>query len=179
MRRTIRLVAARVTIVSLLLYLVPISTLAAGSGARVEGLVIDFDGRPAEASTVYLIDRDGQPRAQVGTDQDGMYSFVDVAAGEYGMGVQTADGVAAPVSGPPLRLDDGQLVRRDVKLVEADAQMVQQTSGMNYAGGWWSNMSGGEKVGAAIGIIVFIALVIEAFSSEDAREIPSSPTNPN
>ncbi len=178
MHRTVRLLAARVMIVCLLLYVVPISTLAAGSGARLEGLVIDMDGRPAEASTVYLIDHDGQPQAQVGTDEDGMYSFRDVPAGEYGMGVQTTDGVVAPVSGPPLRLDDGQLVRRDLKLVEADAQMIQQTSGMNYAGGWWSNMSGGEKVGAAIGIVVFVALLIEAFSSEDAQEIPTSPTNP-
>jgi hypothetical protein len=146
MNDTVKSVAARLTIFSLIFYLVPIAVLASEPGATLEGLVIDPDGRPSAGVTVYLFDDEGQTRAQATAADDGVYSMPDVSAGVYGMGVETADGVVAPVSAPPIRLTGGELVRRDLKLVQADEASVDQALTANYGfGSWFKGLGGGEK----------------------------------
>ena len=177
MSDTVKSIAARVTIFALMLYLVPIAALASDPGATLEGLVIDADGRPSSGVTVYLFDDQGQTRAQATAADDGVYSMRDVPAGAYGMGVQTADGVVAPVSSPPIRLAQGELVRRDLKLVQADQASVDQALTANYGfGSWFNGLSGGEKAGLIIGFIAFAGLLYKAFEDdEDLPEIPASP----
>lgn len=178
MNDTVKSVAARVTILSLILYLVPIAAIAAEPGARLEGLVIDADGRPSSGVTVYLFDDQGQTQAQATAADDGVYSMRDLAAGAYGMGVETADGVIAPVSSPPIHLTRGELVRRDLKLVEADQASVDQALTANYGfGSWFKGLSGGEKAGLIIGFVAFAALLYKAFESDDddPPEVPASP----
>jgi hypothetical protein len=178
MNPTIKAFAARLAILALLLYLAPVSVLASEPGARLEGLVVDADGRPSAGATVYLFDDEGRTRAQATATEDGVYSLRDVPAGAYGMGLQTADGAVAPVSSPPIRLAKGELVRRDLKLVQADEASVDRALTANYGfGSWFGDLSGGEKVGLIVGFVAFAGLVYAAFSSDDDdfREEPASP----
>ena len=177
MNGTVRSIAARLTIFSLFLYLVPIAALASEPGARLEGLVIDADGRPSSGVTVYLFDDEGQTLAQATAADDGVYSMRDVPAGAYGMGVETADGVVAPVSSPPIRLTGGELVRRDLKLVQADEASVDQALTANYGfGSWFKGLGGGEKAGVIIGFVAFAGLLYMAFDDDDdQQESPASP----
>ena len=177
MNDTVKSVAARLTILALLLYFVPIAAVASETGARLEGLVIDADGTPSSGVTVYLFDEQGQTQAQATAADDGIYSMRDVPAGAYGMGVQTADGTVAPVSSPPVRLAEGDLVRRDLKLVEADQDSVDQALTANYGfGSWFNGLGAGGKAGVIIGFVAFAGLLYKAFDDEDsAPEQPSSP----
>ena len=177
MNDTVKSLAARLTILALVLYFVPIAAVASESGARLEGLVIDADGTPSSGVTVYLFDEQGQTRAQATAADDGIYSMRDVPAGAYGMGVQTADGTVAPVSSPPVRLAEGDLVRRDLKLVEADQDSVDQALTANYGfGSWFNGLGAGGKAGVIIGFVAFAGLLYKAFDDEDsAPEQPSSP----
>ena len=177
MNDTVKSVAARLTILTLLLYFVPIAAVASEQGARLEGLVIDSDGTPSSGVTVYLFDEEGQTRAQATAADDGIYSMRDVPAGAYGMGVQTADGTVAPVSSPPVRLAQGELVRRDLKLVEADQTSVDQALTANYGfGSWFNGLGAGGKAGLIIGFVAFAGLLYMAFDDDDAApEQPSSP----
>jgi len=177
MNDTVKSLAARLTILALVLYFVPIAAVASEPGARLEGLVIDADGTPSSGVTVYLFDEQGQTRAQATAADDGIYSMRDVPAGAYGMGVQTADGTVAPVSSPPVRLAKGDLVRRDLKLVEADQASVDQALTANYGfGSWFNGLGAGGKAGVIIGFVAFAGLLYKAFDDEDSTtEQPSSP----
>jgi len=178
MNDTVKSLAARLTILALVLYFVPIAAVASEPGARLEGLVIDADGTPSSGVTVYLFDEQGQTRAQATAADDGIYSMRDVPAGAYGMGVQTADGAVAPVSSPPVRLAKGDLVRRDLKLVEADQASVDQALTANYGfGSWFKGLGAGGKAGVIIGFVAFAGLLYKAFDDDDSdpAEQPSSP----
>lgn len=177
MNDKVKSVAARLTIFALLLYIAPVAALASPPGARLEGLVVDADGRPSSGVTVYLFDEDGQTTAQATAADNGIYSMRDVPAGAYGMGVQTAAGEVAPVSSPPIRLTGGELVRRDLKLVEANEAAVNQALTANYGfGSWFKGLSGGEKAGLIIGFVAFAGLLYAAFESDDDQpETPASP----
>lgn len=178
MNDTVKSVAARLTVLALLLYFVPIAAVASAPGARLEGLVIDASGKPSSGATVYLFDEDGETQAQATAADDGVYSLRDVPAGAYGMGVQTADGTVAPVSSQPVRLAQGELVRRDLKLVEADQASVDKALTANYGfGSWFNGLGAGGKAGVIIGFVAFAGLLYTAFSDDDddAPEQPSSP----
>ena len=174
--KTLKAVAANLTIVALLFCAAPMSLLAGEGGARLEGLVIGAEGKPAPGATVYLFDDQGVTRAQAVSAEDGMYSLRDLPAGRYGMSVQTAEGVVAPVSSAPIRLAGGQLARRDLKLVEADAATVDQALTANYGfGSWFKGLTGAEKAGVIVGFVAVGALIYAAFDDDDTTEQPSSP----
>ena len=173
MHKTVRSFAARVTILALLIYLLPLSALAADSGARLEGLIIDVDGRAAEGATVYLIREDGETEAQATASEGGVYSLTDVPSGEYAMGIQTAEGVVAPVAGPPVRLTGGQLARRDLKLVQADEATIDQALTPNYGfGSWFGSLSGLQKTGVIVGFVAFAVLLYEIIDDDDDDDEP-------
>jgi hypothetical protein len=179
MNNTIKTLATRVVILALLLYVAPFSALAAGPSAHLEGLVIDPDGRRSAGATVYLFDREGTTMAEAVADRDGIYSIADLPAGEYGMGVQTVNGVVAPVAAPPIRLSDGQLARRDLKLVQADDDAVDKALTANYGfGSWFGGLNAGEKTGLIIGFVALAYLIYEAFNDEDANQATASPMTP-
>ena len=177
MNETVRSVAARLTVLSLLVSLVPVAALASEPLARVEGLVVGADGHPPPGSTVYLFDAQGRTRASSTVAEDGRYSLRDLAPGEYGMGVRTADGSVAPVSSPPLRLSRGELARRDLKLVQGDRATLDRALTANYGfGSWFNSLGGGEKAGLIIGFVAFAGLLYTAFDdNDDTTEQPASP----
>ena len=176
--KTLRAVLASLTIMALMFCIAPASVLAGEGGARLEGLVIGAEGRPAPGATVYLFDDNGVTRAQAVSAEDGIYSLRDVPAGQYGMSVRTAEGVVAPVSSAPIRLEHGQLARRDLKLVEADAATVDQALTANYGfGSWFGGLTGAEKAGVIVGFVALGALVYAVFQDDNnPTETPASPT---
>jgi len=175
MNQTFRTLVAGLVLVALL----PFSAIAAAPTARIEGLVIGADGQRSPGATVYLFDRDGATQGEAVADDDGIYSIRDLAAGQYGMGVKTATGIVAPVASPPVRLADGELARRDLKLVEADDTTVDAAVTANYGfGSWFKGLSGGEKAGLIVGFVALAYLIYDSLDSEDDETPTASPSEP-
>lgn len=180
-RKTLRAAVTRLTIVGLLLGIAPIRLPADERMARLEGLVIDARGRPAAGATVYLFDDSGVTRAEAVSSSEGLYSLSGLAAGHYGMSVRTPEGIVAPVSSAPVEVRAGGLVRRDLKLVQADAATVDRALTANYSfGSWFGGLTGAEKAGVIVGFIAVGALIYTAFDDDDAEPVddgeqPASP----
>jgi len=157
-----------VTILALLLLGIS-PAIRAGEAARLEGLLIGGDGRPAQGHVVHLIDVAGEAVAVSTTTGEGLYSFKDVAPGEYGLGIESPDGLMAAVAAPPLELAPGELARRDLKLVEADEDAIQAAIvgnpniGMAYAS--WSKAG---KIWFWVAIVVGIGVAIAVLDDEDS-----------
>jgi len=176
MHRAIRPFIALTVVIALLLWATPSPIEASASPARLEGQVVGLDGRPAEGFQVHLIDADGAEVATAETDDGGVYSFEQVEAGQYGLGVGNPQGQLAPVAGPPIDLADGQLARRDLKLVQTDAPRRQELSGVNPSvGSWWAGLSTPAKAWVVVAIVVAAWFTYEALKSEDEQEQPASP----
>jgi hypothetical protein len=175
MCRTLKSLAAHTTLFALMLWIVSPPNLAAGgSGARLEGLVLDLDGRAAAGHRIHLIDTGGQDLAQSAVGEDGLYSFAGLGAGQYSLGVELPDGTLAPVAAAPVRLGDDQLARRDLKLVTSDADMTNAALQANHAvGQWWGDLSNPGKAWTIVGIVVAAALIYDALDDET----PASPVD--
>ena len=173
MRTTVKATAAYVTTLALLICISPFPVLASDTGARLEGIVVGVEGRPAAGATVNLIDKNGDALAEATATEDGIYSFPNVPAGEYVMGIQTEDGTIVPVAAAPLQLNDGKLARRDLKLVETGTGEFEQATANYGFGSWWAGLSGGAKFGV---IVAFVAVgygLYEVISDDDEK--PASP----
>ena len=168
-----RAAVARFLVATLVIATAPIPALADERAARLEGLVVDAAGRPAAGATVYLFDDAGTTRAEAVASPDGLYSLPDLAAGSYGMSVRTAEGIVAPVAAAPVRVAQGELVRRDLKLVEADAAAVDRALAANYSfGSWFGGLTGAEKAGVIVGFIAVGALIYTAFDDDEPAASP-------
>jgi len=162
-----RNLAAVATVFALLLW-VASPVLAGADGARLEGLLLGVDGRPAAAMTVHLIDTPGRDLAQAATSDDGVYSFKDLPAGEYSLGVESPEGGMAPVAAPPVRLTSGELARRDLKLMQADAVSVNAATGANYGmGAWWASLTPAAKAWTVVAVLAVVGITAAALSTEN------------
>ena len=176
MHRAIRSFIASTVVVALVCWALPSPVAAATNSARLEGQVVGIDGRPADGFQVHLIDSTGSEVARAETDRRGVYSFEEVEAGSYGLGVGDPDGQLAPVSGPPIDLDQGQLARRDLKLVQTDEPRRQDLSGINPSvGTWWAGLSTPAKTWTIVAIVVAAWFTYEALKGDDEPEQPASP----
>jgi hypothetical protein len=176
MRRTTRPFIASTVVVALLAWAMPVPLEAATNPARLEGQVVGIDGRPADGFQVHLIDSAGHEVARAETDPRGIYSFEEVEAGSYGLGVGSPDGRLAPVAGPPIDLDQGQLARRDLKLVQTEESRPEDLSGVNPSvGTWWASLSTPAKAWTIVAIVVAAWFTYEALKSDDESEQPASP----
>ena len=79
--------AAWITILAVLHMMTVLPAAADGVRARLEGLIMGVDGRAATGHRVHLIDERGQAVGQVTTTLEGSYSFKDLSAGGYFLGV--------------------------------------------------------------------------------------------
>ena len=141
---------------------------AVQNDSRIEGLVLGFDGRPAEGFRVHLIDDSGSDRGQAGVDAAGTYQLAGIQPGRYALALEAPDGRFAPVNAAPLQVRQGHLVRRDLKLIEQDpadpASLVSPAYGF---GSWWAGLSTGARIWSGVAAVVFVAFTIEAFSSDE------------
>jgi hypothetical protein len=164
-----RSLVAAATLVAMLAGGLPISA----AGGRLEGLVVDLDGRPATDHRVHLIGSDGRPVASSRVSGEGRYTFPDLAAGEYALGVESPGGLVAPVAAPPVEVGADRLVRRDLRLVRADADAQAEAAGSSYGMGlWWAGLSPAAKAWVIVAIVVAAGITWTAL---DDDEEPSSP----
>jgi len=147
---------------------------ASPAGARLSGVLIETDGRAARGYTVHLIDATGVPAARSTTTRGGRFEFAGLAAGEYGMGIESPTGQMAPVLAPPVRLAAGAAERRDVRLVAAEAQARDAgASGAPAVGIWWAGLTPAAKAGMIAGAVVVLGITVSALQGESN----ASPSN--
>ena len=172
MRRTSMSLAAYATLFALALWVAP-PTILAADGGRLEGLVMDLDGRAATSHRVHLIGAAGQDLGQSAVGEDGLYSFTGLPAGQYSLGIEMPDGSLAPVAAPPVRLAQDELARRDLKLVHSDADLVNGALQANYGlGEWWASLSKPGKTWTIIAIVIGAVLTYDALKSERKMSDP-------
>jgi len=171
---TLKSLAAYTTLFALVLWIAPPPTLAASvSGARLEGLVLDLDGRAAAGHRIHLIGTGGEELAQSEVGMDGLYSFIGLGAGRYSLGVELPNGTMAPVAAPPVRLYGNELARRDLKLLTSDPGTTNTALQANYGlGHWWSGLSTPGKTWTIIGVVLAGWLI---YNTLDDDESPASP----
>lgn len=175
MRNSLRSVACILQVTALLLWIIPAESLAGSPQGRLEGLVLDVAGRPASGHRVHLIDEQGRALGHSEVSEDGIYSFKELPAGDYSLGIESPDGTVAPVAAPAVRLQDRALARRDLKLVRADTAAVDQAAEGNYGFSlWWHGLSKAGKAWTVLAIVVAGGLTYEALSDEDegSRFVP-------
>ena len=172
-RRTL----SAVVTVALVAAITPSSALAAPDAARLEGLVIDSAGRPASGHAVLLIDDVGRVAGRSSSDDDGLYAFAAVEPGDYGFGLELPDGSAVPVPDADARLRAGELVRRDIRLLQTE-QPMQLAPGRTHSGLklWWVGLSPAAKTALIVGVAAGLWLLIDSASDDDDDdESPASP----
>jgi predicted alpha/beta hydrolase len=164
-----RPVVASLTILVLLLWIAPAPALSSGGSGRLEGMVLDTSGRAASGYAVHLIDAEGHSFARALASDEGIYSFKDLPAGEYALGIENRDGQFAPVSSPPVKVGKDQLARRDLKLVAADGATVNREAEANYGlGMWWSGLTPAAKTWTVVAIVVIGGITWAAFDENNA-----------
>jgi hypothetical protein len=145
--------------------------------ARLEGLVLGADGRRADGFRIHLIDAQGAVASSATSTVKGTYSFKEVTPGSYALGIESPEGWVAAVDAPPVRLGDGELARRDVRLVQSNAGAINQATGANYGlGMWWAGLSPAAKAWTIVGIIAVVGVTFAALDDDDdAEEDAASP----
>lgn len=167
MNSPFRTLSAVATIFALFAWVVS-PALARGDGARLEGLLLGVDGRPAADMRVHLIDDQGSDLAQADTSEDGIYSFKDLPAGDYSLGIENAEGQMAPVAAPPVHLGQGELARRDLKLMEGNATaQLNATEDNGGLGIWWASLSPAAKVWTGVAILAVGVITWSALDEDD------------
>lgn len=156
-------------VLTLLLGLPQAPLLAGPGGARLEGFLIDIDGRAAAGFRVHLIDSAGADIAQATTSDRGVYSFRELRPGRYSLGIENHEGKMSPVAAAPVRLTPDQLARRDIKLVRAD-ENENENEGVDAAGKgfgiYWAGLPPGVRAASVFGIFVILGLTLSALDDE-------------
>lgn len=172
-------IARRSTALTVLLAfaLASVPALASPAPARLEGVVIGAGGEPAAGYRVVLVEPSGGEVAEALTDSRGLYSFSEVAAGDYAMGLRTPEGEQAPVLADPVNLAPGMLVRRDVALQPVRRDAARRAAANYGLKEWWVSRTGTEKglvIGGFVGGLALIWFLVD--SGDD--EVVTSPANP-
>ena len=127
---------------------------------RPIGIMI-VDGADTEA---------GVAQAPSDIDEQGMYSFADLPAGDYAMGIESPEGLMSPVDAPPVLVRDRELSRRDLKLMSAEEGEAGQTAHGNYGlGHWWAGLTPAAKAWTIVAIVV-VAGVTVALLADDTPQ---------
>jgi hypothetical protein len=155
--------------------MLPALAAPAGLSARLEGLVLGIDGRPAAGYRVHLVGSEGDGVAHASVDASGSYSFAEVGPGEYALGVETPAGEVALVAAAPVRLGANELARRDIKLVQSDPRTVNGLLAANPSlGAWWGERTTAAKIWTIVGLVAVGGVTFAALDDEE----DTSPVNP-
>ena len=168
MRTTKSSVAIAATF-ALILATIPGTTFAA-TGARLEGMVVGQEGAPVPGYTVHLIEADGRAVDTATTNDEGLYTFDSLPAGEYGLGITTPNGMAAPVVDSEVKLADSQLARRDIRMMQADASQPVDFATQGGIGYWWAGLAPAAKAGLLVGIIAVLGYGISELDEEEEED---------
>jgi hypothetical protein len=177
MSKPYKTAVAAPTILALILTLAGAPALA---GGRIEGLLVDVDGRAAAGFRVHLIDSSGTDVSRAAASEGGIYSFRDLPAGRYSLGVESPDGKVAPVASPPVRLSENELARRDIKLMPATPEAREAVGAANADFGlWWAGLSPWAKTWSVIGVLAFLGVTWAALDDDDEHHatpmVPEAP----
>jgi hypothetical protein len=155
------------------------SVVAAAPGARLEGMLLGVDGRPASDHRVLLVDGTGTDVGWSTTSDEGLYSFRGLPAGEYGLVVEGPEGQLGALAGPPLRLDDNELARRDLKLLEGDPASFGQAMNANYGlRARYAGMTTAEKtwLWVVVGVVTGLTMYLIFRDEDDASDFQMTTT---
>jgi len=168
MRSASRSLVVLLIVPAMLLAMLPSTARAGDSGARLEGLLLDVQGRPATGYGVILIDDVGQEVQRSPIDEHGLYSFREITAGGYSLGVETPQGQKAPVATPPINVADGQLARRDLQISESDPRGTGSIAQGNYGlGMWWASISPAGKAWTIVALTTFFVVTVAILADSD------------
>ena len=74
----------------------------------------------------------------------------------------------APVAAPPVRMGEGELARRDLKLMQADPSTISGAAGANYGlGTWWASLTPAAKAWTVVAIVAVVAITWAALDEDD------------
>ena len=148
---------------------------ANGGGARLEGFLIDVDGRAAAGFRVHLIDSVGEDVAQATTSERGIYAFQALPAGAYSLGIENSEGQIARVVAPALRLGSDELARRDIKLMQTDNAAADDSDDATPGGFgvYWAGLPPAVRAVSVVGVFVILGLTLSGLDDE------SNATNTN
>ncbi len=152
------------TLLALVLGLAQAPPRANAGGARLEGFLIDVDGRAASGFRVHLIDSRGEDVAQATSSDQGIYAFQELPAGTYSLGIENTEGRIARVAAPALRLGPNELARRDIKLMQADNAAAGDTAG-GFAI-YWAGLPPAVRAGSVVAVFVILGLTLRALNSK-------------
>ena len=172
--------AAASTLLALVLGLPQAPLRASAAGARLEGFLIDVDGRAASGFRVHLIDSLGVDVAQATTSGRGTYAFQQLPAGSYSLGVENTEGRIARVAAPPVRLGPDELARRDIKLMSADDAEFGDAAA-DTAGGfaiYWAGLPPVVRASSVVGVFVILGLTLRALDDEVNATTPPGRHHP-
>ncbi len=161
--------AAVSTLLALVLGLAQAPPRANAGGARLEGFLIDVDGRAASGFRVHLIDSRGEDVAQATASDRGIYAFQELPAGTYSLGIENTEGRIARVAAPALRLGPNELARRDIKLLkQADnaAAGDPASDSDDGFGIYWAGLPPALRAGSVVCIFVILGLTLSALDDE-------------
>ncbi len=160
--------AAVSTLLVLALELAQAPPRANAGSARLEGFLINVDGRAASGFRVHLIDSRGEDVAQATTSDRGVYAFRDLSAGTYSLGVENTEGRIAPVAAAGLRLGSDELARRDIKLMQTDNAAADDSDDATPGGFgvYWAGLPPAVRASAVVGFFVVIGLTLGALDDE-------------
>jgi len=168
MRSAFRSLTVSLIVPALLLAMIPSTVQAGDRGARLEGLLLDVQGRPASGYGVLLIDDQGREVQRSPIDPQGLYSFRGMTSGAYSLGIETPEGQKAPVATPPIRVDDGQLARRDLQISETDPRATGQVVQGNYGlGMWWAGLSTAGRAWTIVALTTFFVVTVAIIADDD------------
>ncbi len=157
--------------------LAAVSFLPGETPGTVEGILLGVDGRPAEGFQVLLISGAGEPVSVSSLDREGTYRFDQVAPGEYGLGVRSPEGLAAPALLAPFQVQE-RTVRRDLRLRRA-VSSVEISPAAGGVGIWWAGLSPAAKVWTVTGGLVAAGLAYSLIDDDTPRANGEGPATPS
>jgi hypothetical protein len=173
MRQSLKSALCVAIVVGLLLVTSQFNVVAAGVGARLEGVLLGVDGRPVSGHRVHLIGGEGDALGSSTTSAEGLYSFRGLEPGDYALMIEGPSGRMGALAGPPLRLGQNQLARRDLRLLEADPGQIDSTLNANYGlKARYASMSTAEQVWTWVVIVLVggLTLFLVFDDDDDPRE---------
>ena len=169
--------AAASTLLALLLAVPQAPSRASAGGARLEGFLIDVDGRAAAGFRVHLIDSLGDDVAQATTSGRGIYAFQQLPAGTYSLGIENIEGRIARVAAPGLRLGTDELARRDIKLMQANAAADTGTTAAPEGFlVYWAGLPPAVRASSVVGVFVILGLTLSKLDDESTATVTDPTT---